>query len=69
MQDKKKNKLDISELKESYFLSGRSVISSAGDNGFYAEVDKSGNVISVPLNDSTKKTSYDEIRRTVLKYR
>lgn len=66
-------KKEFDDLSKSFFLGDSltmSRFSSSGDEGYYASVDKTGNVISVPLNSgNSSRMNYEDIKKAVLKKR
>lgn len=66
-------KKELDDLNKSVFI-GDSLasahFSNSGDEGYYASVDKTGNVIFVPLNNGgSSRMNYEDIRKAVLKKR
>lgn len=66
-------KKDFDDLNKSVFIGdsfSSAHFSNSGDEGYYASVDKTGNVISVPLNSiGSSRMNYEDIRKEVLKKR
>lgn len=60
------------ELNKSVFLKDSDVKASncaPGSDGYAASLDKKGNVIVAPLNESTNRIDYSKLRSAVLKNR